>query len=138
MFKRLINKIIKKQSKRIRTSTADSSIKNGEEVKEQTEIEQIKTRLAKLEGDLEKAISGYRLMLISQNPDILPELVQGESIEALERSLATARELTARMKQKLEQQMAAERIPAGAPARSTADPENLSSYEKIRYGLEKK
>ena len=115
------------------------------EVKHQTELEKINTllvqtssRLTKLETDLEKATTGYRQMLISNNPDILPELIGGESIEALDRSLTTGRELTEKVKKQLEKQMAAERIPGGAPARTLPDTSNLSSHEKIVYGLEQK
>jgi hypothetical protein len=112
------------------------------EVHRKTELEKINTlliqtntRLTKLEADLEKATSGYRQMLISNNPDILPELIGGESIEALDSSLATGRELTEKVKKQLEKQMAAERIPGGAPARTPLDTSNLSSHEKIVYGL---
>ncbi len=112
------------------------------EVKHQTELEKINTllvqtsnRLTKLEADLEKATTGYRQMLISNNPDILPELIGGKSIEALDHSLTTGRELTEKVKKQLEKQKDAERIPGGAPARTPPDTSNLSSHEKIVYGL---
>jgi len=100
--------------------------------------ERINARLEKLEAELEKAVSGYRLLLIKENPDVLPELINGENIEALDRSLAAGRELTARVQQQIEKRLQAERIPNGAPVRTAPDAEGLSSYEKIRYGLDKK
>jgi hypothetical protein len=103
---------------------------------EQIILKQMDLRLKKLEGSLEKAVSGYRLMLISYNPDILPELITGESVEALDSSLLKARELTGRIKEKLDFITAAERIPEGAPVRTAPDTESLSSEEKIRYGLQ--
>ena len=111
-----------------------SKSRKSREVK-QLEIEKINARLEKLEGDLEKAISGYKLMLIQNNPDILAELISGDSIETIDRSLSQARELTNRIKQNLEKRSASERIPAGAPARLPLDTNNLSSEEKIKYGL---
>jgi hypothetical protein len=127
---RLINKIFKNNQ--------------TQEVK-QHEIEEINkglnltnNRLEKLEADLGKAIGGYRLALIDQNPDILPDLITGGSIEELDRSLTSAKDLTKRIREKLEQKTAAERIPSGAPARTPLDTSNLSSHEKIVYGLEQK
>jgi hypothetical protein len=120
-IKRLKNKIFKNNQTR--------------EVKEHKEIELINARLGKLEGDLEKAVSGYKLLLIKNNPDILAEMITGRSIEEIDRSLTTARELTNRIRENLEKKTAAERIPGGAPPRSPPDTDNLSSSEKIRYGL---
>jgi hypothetical protein len=111
-----------------------SKSRKSREVK-QLEIEKINARLEKLEGDLEKAISGYKLMLIQNNPDILAELISGDSIETIDRSLSQARELTNSIKQNFEKSSASERIPAGAPARLPLDTNNLSSEEKIKYGL---
>ena len=128
---RLIKKLFNSKLK-----TRNSKL--NQEVQEQTELEIINAQLTKLEADLEKATTGYRQMLISNNPDILPELIGGESIEALDRSLTTGRELTEKVKKQLEKQMAAERIPGGAPARTPPDTSNLSSHEKIVYGLEQK
>jgi hypothetical protein len=140
---RLINKIFKNnqtetQNSRVKIQKYNSKVKSLEkEVEEQTELEVINNRLTKLEGDLEKAVSGYKQLLIGNNPDILPELIGGDSIEAIDRSLKTAKELTDRIREKLEQKTAAERIPSGAPPRAPPDITNLSSHEKIIYGLEK-
>jgi hypothetical protein len=122
--------------------------KTGEgkkEVQKPTELERITGiqetlthRIEKLESDLEKATAGYRQMLISNNPDILPDLINGGSIEALDRSLTTGRELTEKVKKQLEKQTAEKRVPGGAPVRMPPDTENLSSHEKIIYGLEQK
>jgi hypothetical protein len=101
-------------------------------------LELTNARLAKLEEDLEKAVAVYRQTLINRNPDILPELIGGESIEALDCSLLAARELTDKVYQQLEKKAHAEHIPGGAPVRTPPDTENLTSHEKIVYGLEQK
>jgi hypothetical protein len=101
-------------------------------------LKQLDERLQKLEGSLDKAITGYRLMLINNNPDILPEMITGETIESLDNSLNKARELTGKIKAKLEEKTTAERIPAGSPPRSPPDTDSMSSEEKIRYGLSQK
>ena len=43
-------------------------------------LNEINARLEKLEGNLDKAITGYRLMLINNNPDILPEMITGDCL----------------------------------------------------------
>ena len=108
----------------------------------QDEIERINqvlnstnSRLGKLEKELEKAVSGYKIMLIKNNPDILPDMIVGDSVEAVDHSLVVARELTGRIREQLEQQYTSERIPGGAPVRTPPNTENLNSYEKIVYGL---
>jgi hypothetical protein len=99
-------------------------------------LKQFEIRLLKLEGNLDKAVSGYRLMLIKNNPDLLPELITGDSIERLDSSLLKARDLTVKIKEKLEIKAAAERIPEGSPVRTPPDTGSMSPEEKIRYGLE--
>jgi hypothetical protein len=111
--------------------------RNNELAEINTVLTRTNERLAKLEGDLAKAVTGYRQMLIKENPEVLAELISGESIEALDRSLATGRELTEKVKQKLAEKTAAEQVPAGAPPRTPPDTESLSPHEKIVYGLGK-
>ena len=141
---RLINKIFKNnhtesQNSKGKNQKLKSKVENlDQEVQEQTELGIINQRLTKLEADLDKAIVGYRLALIGQNPDILPDLITGGSIEELDKSLASAKDLTKRIREKLNAQTAAERIPSGSPARTPLDTSNLSSHEKIIYGLGEK
>jgi hypothetical protein len=127
------------QNSKGKSQKSKSKVKNPEqEAEKPTELEIIKARLTKLEGDLAKATGGYRQMLVQSHPDILPELIGGDSVEAIDHSLAAAKQLTERIREKLEQKTAAEKIPGGAPARTPPDTSNLSSHEKIIYGLEQK
>ena len=79
----------------------------------------------------------YRTVLLQAAPDVLPELVQGESVDELDRSLVTARETVARVREQMQTQAAA-RIPAGSPARGEPDLSGLSPAEKIRLGIAEK
>jgi hypothetical protein len=92
-------------------------------------------RMAKLDGSLKQAVESYRALVIKANPEVLPELISGDSIEALEGSLANAKELTGKIKAGLETQAAAIKVPAGAPARGAPDGAGLSAREKIRMGI---
>lgn len=93
-------------------------------------------RLEEVSGRLKKTVAGYKTLLATANPDVLPELLSGESLEELDMSLARARELTGRIKANLEEQARKGRVPAGAPARGPLDDSRLSSREKIVRGLE--
>lgn len=77
----------------------------------------------------------YRAALIQSTPETPPELIQGESVEELDRSLTAAREIVARVRAQVETNAAA-RIPSGSPARGRPDHGALSPAEKIRAGVE--
>ena len=76
----------------------------------------------------------YRTVLLQTAPDVPPDLVQGESVEDLDRALNSARELVARVREQVQAQSAA-RIPTGSPARTGTDFSALSPGEKIRAGI---
>ena len=86
------------------------------------------------EMDARRLAERYRTVLVQATPDVPPDLIQGESVEALDRSLATARETVARVREQLQTQ-AAGRIGAGSPVRGAPDTSGLSPAEKIRLGI---
>jgi hypothetical protein len=75
----------------------------------------------------------YRDALLAAAPDVPPDLVRGESVEELDGSLAAARDVVTRVRERLEAQAAAQ-IGAGSPVRGT-DAGALSPAEKIRLGV---
>jgi uncharacterized coiled-coil protein SlyX len=90
---------------------------------------------AHLGESLKGAIDGYKALIIASNPDVLPELINGENIEALNNSLAKGKELTGKVKTNLEAQAQKSRVPAGSPVRGPEDVSGLSAREKINRGL---
>ena len=99
------------------------------------ELEQRAQRIEGLEEELRQTLARYRSALLEASPDVPPELVQGEDVEALELSLAQAREMVLRIRRQLEAQVAAERVPTGAPTRSAPNLSSLSAREKIVRAL---
>ena len=89
----------------------------------------------KMRQDLKTALDNYKSSLAKENPEILPELIGGETVEEIDYSLARAKELTERVKAGLEARKAEKKVPGGAPVRQEADPERMSTHEKIVYGL---
>lgn len=83
----------------------------------------------------EIAVSRYRDALIAGAPDLPEELVQGSSIEELDRSLESAKKIVEKVASRIEARAPEARVPSGAPARRPADVSGLSPREKILYAI---
>ncbi len=94
---------------------------------------ELEQKLAEQEESLAQAISSYRALAVKYNPGVPEEQVTGDSIEEIDASLASAQALINRVRQELEAEIAAARIPAGAPQRTPADLSALSPRDKIQY-----
>ena len=106
------------------------------------QINALKQSLAELEAQMNglkdgqsQAIASYRALVVSSNPDLPEELITGDSVEEIDESLAGARALIDRVKQRLETEIAGAKIPAGSPLRTAADLSALSPQEKIQYAM---
>ena len=95
----------------------------------------MRTEVEASDGRLREAASRYRELAIRAEPSLPPELIAGDSIDAVEASLETARAIAGRVRSQMEQETQAARVPAGAPARGGADLSALSPEQKIRFGL---
>ena len=73
--------------------------------------------------------------MLATQPDLPADLVEGDTVEEVDVAVARARQTVAQIRQHLEQQAQAQRVPAGAPARGGPDPSALTPGEKIRLGL---
>jgi multidrug efflux pump subunit AcrA (membrane-fusion protein) len=93
------------------------------------------SQLAELESRLSQAVEAYRALVVKANPAVPAELISGESVEAIDKSLANAQLLVDRVRQELESEIAAAKIPAGAPPRTPPDFSALSPKEKIQYAI---
>jgi uncharacterized coiled-coil protein SlyX len=104
-----------------------------------TELEQAlaesEEALTVTNDSLAQAIASYQTMVTKANPEVPEELVSGDSIEAVNRSLEEAKGLISHVKQGLEAEIQATRVPAGAPQRTPPDLSALSPREKIQYGV---
>lgn len=106
------------------------------------QINSLKQSLAELEAKLTEvkdsqaqAVASYRELVVSSNPDLPEELISGDNVEEIDKSLAGARALIDRVRQRLETEIAGAKIPAGAPLRAPADLSALSPQEKIQYAM---
>jgi hypothetical protein len=84
----------------------------------------------------ERELSTLRRALLAEHAGrVVPELVAGDSPEALEASVETARAAFERAAESARAQLGAQLVPAGTPARSGPSPETLSPLAKIAEGL---
>ncbi len=84
-----------------------------------------------------EAVHRYRAALLAQSPELPAELVTGETVEEVEAAVQRARELVARVRDRLAMD-AVRVVPAGSPLRSPPNLDALSPAEKIRLGLSRR
>ena len=106
------------------------------------QIASLKQSLAEAErqqkhlGDsLAQAVAAYKSMLIDAYSHLPPELIEGETIEAINESLNKASSLVSKVRQGLEAEMMSLQMPSGAPVRTAPDLSVLSPREKIQYAI---
>jgi hypothetical protein len=100
------------------------------------ELETLGAALIESEAQAREAARRYREAALAHEPDLPADLVDGDTVAAIDEALARARQTVAQVRQHIEQQAQALRVPAGAPVRSAPDTSSLTPAEKIRHGLQ--
>lgn len=95
----------------------------------------LETELADSAASLKEAVAGYRAMVIEANPEVITELISGDSVEAINESLEQAKALVSKVRQVVEAEISSARVPAGAPGRTSPDFSALSPREKIQHAM---
>ncbi len=110
----------------------------------ESEIENLKKAGIELEGKLEtassslaEAVAGYKEMVVKASPEIVGEMVSGETIQAINESLEKAKALVNKVKQGLESEISLAKVPVGSPERGHLDFSTLSPREIIQYAIKK-
>ncbi len=131
--------------------TKDEQIQKSEEIDWKAKSAEMQTRITQLEQgissrdgeltaikqSLSAAVAKYRAAILASTPGIPEELVKGESIDEIDASLELARGIVSRVRQQLEVETEANKVPTGAPPRMPQDLSALSPAEKIAYALRK-
>lgn len=80
-----------------------------------------------------RALAGrLRESFLASDPALDPEMVQGETLDELEASFASAQAVVAKVREAVRREQV-QRVPIGAPGRTRSGPS--SPLEKIRLGL---
>jgi len=98
-------------------------------------LAELETQMNGLKDGQSQAIASYRSLVVRSNPNLPEELITGDSVEEIDKSLAGAQALIDRVRQRLETEIAGAKIPAGSPLRTAADLSALSPQEKIQYAM---
>ena len=116
--------------------------KDAELIKATARITEMEQSLGEKEGllttlqkSLRDAVGGYRSLILQIHPGISAELITGDTLEAIDKSLEKARGIVGRVRQSVEKEMALARVTVGSPARRQQDTGALSPREKIQYAL---
>ena len=88
-----------------------------------------------ISDSLAEALANYKAIVVQANPEVPEELISGDSIEVINESLSKAKAMVSRVRQGLEVEIQAAKIPVGAPQRTPPDLSALSPREKIQYGI---
>lgn len=96
---------------------------------------ELEERLATVGNSLSEAVASYKALLVRANPEIIGELIIGDSIESIDDSLNQAKTLVSKVRQGVEAEILLARVPAGAPERTSPDLSALSPREKIQYAI---
>ena len=97
--------------------------------------EELKERLSAVSETLTEAVSSYRNRIIQMNPGVTEELISGNTIEEVDKSLEKALNLIGKVKKSMEKEISQSRVPAGTPGRRSPDLSSLSPREKIQYAI---
>ena len=104
-----------------------------------TELEQTVTeseeKLKAMSNSLDEAVASYKVTVVEANPEVPEELISGDTIESINESLSQAKTMISRVRQGLEAEIQATKIPVGAPQRTPPDLSALSPREKIQYAI---
>jgi len=96
---------------------------------------ELEERLTTASNSLAEAVTSYKTMAIQANPEVIEELVSGDTIESINESLNKAKALVSKVRQGLETEISLAKVPAGAPERTSPDLSALSPREKIQYAI---
>jgi len=121
----------------LETSRGEAESARNEATGHAKEIERLRESVVTAEAQGKEAVRRYRDAMLEREPQLPADLVAGDSITELDAAIERARQTVAQVRQHLDLQAQALRIPAGAPARGDPDVSDLSSAEKIRLGLSK-
>jgi chromosome segregation ATPase len=127
-------------TERVATLEADLTAKTGELETIQGQLAEATTNFDGAKAAYAYAVEDYRKLVLQTNPLFTPDIIGGDTIDAVKASVEKAGVLVSKVKEGLEAQASAlsqlSVVPAGAPARGQINTEGLSAKEKINLGLE--
>ena len=97
--------------------------------------DELEEKLETANRSLAEAVASYRAIVVQANPEVIEELIEGETITSVDESLEKAKALVSKVRQGVEAEISLAKVPVGAPERTSPDLSTLSPQEKIRYAI---
>ncbi len=126
--------LAKAKTRFVELEQAVASKENEIAALKQTEAE-LEERLTTISHSLAEAVASYKATVVQANPEVIEELITGDTIESINESLSKAKVLVSKVRQGVEAQISWAKVPAGAPERTSPDLSVLSPREKIQYAI---
>lgn len=120
---------------RIDELTQAVAARDGEITNLKQSMAELDERMTTVNNSLSETVASYKTMVVQTNPEVIEELISGDSVESINESLSKAKALVSRVREGLETEISLARVPVGAPERRPSDLSSLSSREKIQYAL---
>lgn len=113
------------------------------ELESGTQLEQAlasaQRELAAQRAQARAALDRYREAVLAAEPELPPDLLRGDTLEELESAIASARDVVARVRERVREAPPPPGFPVGAPARDAGRrPGSMTPAEKIAAGLEER
>ena len=99
-------------------------------------IDSLKKDFATADTAYKEAVTEYRKLAVISNPIFNPEMLAGNSISEINAAMTRVTDLAAKVRSKIEADIKAISVPAGAPERSGPDTSGMSAREKIKHAVE--
>jgi hypothetical protein len=99
-------------------------------------IESLKKDFTAADVSHKEAVVEYRKLAVISNPIFNPEMLAGNSVSEINAAMTRVTDLAAKVRSRIEADIKAISIPAGAPERSGPDTSGLSPREKIKHAIE--
>ncbi len=97
-------------------SRAEAEAAQSRASEQADEMERLSQVMAAAEAQGQAAVQRYREVVLEREPQLPADLVTGDSIVEVDAAVERARQTVAQVRQHLDQQAQALRVPAGAPA----------------------
>ena len=107
------------------------TVKDSEIAGLKQSLNEVKGESVRLDNTLVETVKAYKELILQANPGVLAELITGDTVGEVDKSLKNARTLMDKVRQEIEAATSKTRIPAGAPQRTPLDTSILSPREKI-------
>ncbi len=98
----------------------------------------LQDELREAQATLREAALKYREARLAASPHVPADLVPGETLSEIDEQFEAAERVVSRLRDKLQEESQASRVPVGSPLRRPPDLSALSPQEKIKLGLQER